>query len=334
VGAPVFSSKQYRAGFSLARQLTWSPTLQTQVSQTQGAGSSLQTTYAVRDNLSQVVPSLSFAYSPQEDLRFGASMLVTSTNYQGNDSISTLQLTPTSQDNLIHYSQINANAMSLGFSLGGQCDLSDHWKLGLILKFPNLNLWGGSTITFQSITNTGVQTTNSTFFDENATFRYNESFQGNFGVAYVTDTVEFEADVRYTLFSSTQPISTVTSSGGAPTTSSQPLTEITNAFKSVVNFAIGGKYQLSSSVGLHGGFFSSYSPVQTTSGAAFRQIDMNGITVGTSIVIQSFSAALGGAYEWGTSDPFLITNYATANQIESTVSATSLKILYSMTFKF
>jgi hypothetical protein len=341
VGSPVFETNQVRAGFAISRELTWSPALQTQVVTDLGGGSSNQVNYSVRDNFNQYVPSVSLAYSPTEVLRVGAGALVSSTSYQGNDSVATQQLTPTSQSSASRNSHINANNVNLRFTAGGQYDITENWKIGLILRSPSLNLWGSTTSSYESLTAGSGQTTSTTFFDNNGVFRYNESFQANVGIAYQADEFEIEGDVRYhapvgtyTLLSSNRSIVTTSNTGGAPTQISQSFTEITNAFKSVVNFAIGGKYKLSTPVGIHAGFFTSNSPVQNLSGAAFRQVDIYGITAGASVVIDNFSGSLGGAYEWGTSDPYTVTTSSTGSPIQSDVSITSLKILYSISFKF
>jgi hypothetical protein len=342
IGEPVFNTDQVRIGFSLSRELTWAPALQSQIIQDLGGGSIQRTNYSIRDNFNQYVPGFSIAYSFQEKLRLGTGFMVTSTSYQSNSSVSLQQLAPTSQTNQIRSSQVNANALNLRFSLGGQYDLSDHWKVGLFLRSPNLNLLGSSTVTFESLSNSSAQNTNTSFFDNDGTFRYNESFQTNIGLAYQNRYFELEGDLRYhatvgsyTLFSSSRTIdSTSSTAGGAPVTTSQPFSDVSNSFKSVVNFAGGGRYILNPSFSLHAGFYTSYSPVQDSSGASFRQIDLYGATTGLSVKIDNFSGSLGTAFEWGTSEPFTVTDLSTGNAVLTTVSIKSLKLLYSLSFKF
>jgi hypothetical protein len=341
IGSPIFESRQIRAGFSIVRELTWSPSLQIQITTDRGGGSIQRLNYSIRDNLNQYVPSFCFGYSPYEELRFGAGMSISSTSYQGNDSVALQQATSTSLANFNRFSQINGTAVNLLFTLGGQYDLSENWKIGVLLRSPSIRLWGSTTLTYDVLSNSNGQTTDTVFFDNNAKFQYNQSFQSNIGIAYQTKSFEVEGDIRYhapvnpySLISSTKAISTTASTGGAPTFTTQPFSDVINSFNHVINFALGGKYDLSSELGLHAGFFSSYSPVEGAVSSAFRKIDLYGITGGASLVFGNLSASIGGAYEWGTSDSFTIANALNGNQVDTTISVTSLKVLYSVTFKF
>jgi hypothetical protein len=339
IGSPVIDTKQWRIGLSLSRELSWSPALQTKIQQ-ESAGITQQVSYSVRDSFNQYVPAFSLGYSPTDELRLGAGVNVSSISYQGSNSLTNQQLAPTTQNNTVHVSQINGNVVNLLFSVGGQYDLSDHWNIGLFMRSPSLRLFGNSTLTYESLTVSGGQTSDVFFYDNSASFSYTQSFQTTLGLAYKTSHFEVEADVRYhapvepyAYIKSTQPIITTSNSGGAPATTSQSFTEISNTFKHVLNGAVGVKYDLSPFVGLHSGFFTSYSPVKDSSSATFRQIDLYGVTFGASVILGSLSGSLGGAYEWGTSDPFVVTNALSGQEILTTVSLTNVKVLYSLSFK-
>jgi hypothetical protein len=194
---------------------------------------------------------------------------------------------------------------------------------------------------YETLTSSGGQTTNTNFYDPSAFFRYRLPLAANLGISYSTPSFEVEADLRYhssvgtyTMFSSDQPIVTTSNTGGAPTTSSQPLSDIETSFRNVVNFAAGGKYTLSPTVDLHGGFYSSYSPVKDGSNPVFRKIDLYGATFGSSVTVKNVSGSLGAAYEWGSSDPFTVINALNGTPYQTTVRVSTLKLLFALSIGF
>lgn len=184
--------------------------------------------------------------------------------------------------------------------------------------------------------------TDTAFFDSDGNFVYSRSLQTSVGVAYVSGPFELEVDLRYhasqgpyAVYSSKQPIVTSTSTGGGPpTNASAPFSDIQNQFRNTFNYAIGTKYALSESVELHAGYFRSNSPLADGDNALFRKVDLNGITFGAAAKIRSLSGSLGLAYEFGKSDPYLIPSSATGDEVSTTVSVSSISVLYALSFAF
>jgi long-subunit fatty acid transport protein len=264
-----------------------------------------------------------------------------STNYLNDEVVSEQVLSTTSQANQIRSSQVSASSVGALLGLGAQYDISEHWKTGLSIRSPSVRLWGSSKINYESLSSSGGQTSDSNFYDDSAFFRYRLPLAANLGIAYVKPGFEIEVDLRYhsaigtyTMFSSNQAIATSTNAGGAPTTTDQPLSDIETSFRNVVNFAVGAKYSLSPSVDLHGGFYSSYSPVKDASNPVFRKIDLYGATFGSSVTVKNISGSLGAAYEFGSSDPFTVINALTGVPYDITVKVSTLKLLFALSIGF
>lgn len=340
IASPIMHTNKLRVGFSLTQETAWTPVLQQQISNAIATGNQ-RVTYSIRDNFGVSLPGLAAGYHPEGPWRFGASLALVSTDYLNDEYASEQQLSTTSQANQIRSSQVSASSVGATIGLGAQYELSQNWRAGLMIRSPSLTLWGSSKINYESLTSTGGVTTDTNFYDPSARFRYRLPLAANFGIAYVAHGFEVEGDLRYhapvsnySVFSSDQPITTTSNSGGAPTTTSQDFSDIQVAFRNVVNFSIGGKYTLSPSVDLHGGFYSSYSPVKDQGNAVFRKIDLYGITFGSSVTVRNVSGSLGAAYEFGSSDPYTVINSLTGTPFVTTIHVSTLKLLFALTIGF
>lgn len=95
------------------------------------------------------------------------------------------------------------------------------------------------------------------------------------------------------------PVETVTvPPGGPPVQTPFPPTEYTG--RSVVNLSLGGSHALSEALTVHGGAYSSPSPVGAGS-SFFRQLDLYGARAGLSFRERSLSGSMGLGYETGRS---------------------------------
>jgi hypothetical protein len=344
VGAPLFNSDRVRLGFSLTNDTYWAPSLQSQLNSTTPAGENQRVLYSTRDTFLETVPAAAIAYAASSSLRIGFSMGGDIVVYETNDSITNQRTSESSQSVFSRGGQVSASAINLLFVAGAQYDVSDHWKLSMVLKSPTLPITGSSKITIENTASALGTTTNTALYDPDASFRYTRSLQASAGVAYVSHPFEIEADLRYhspispySAFSSSQSITTTSNSGGAPTTTSAGFNDVQNQFKSVVNVAVGSRYRLSEETSLHGGFFSSRSPLVNGDSAIFRGVDLYGVTLGASLEIGHFSGSLGAAYEFGKSDPYTIPSSPssmTGESLTTTVKVTALSLLYAISFSF
>ena len=340
IGSPVTSSDDLRFGFSITNETYWAPSIQSQIPVSTPPGQEKRVLYSARDNFTETIPAIALAFTAAPDLRIGFAVAGDIVSFQANDTATTQITDASSQSYYSRSSQINASSLNLQGSVGAQYDLTDEWKLSGVIKTRSLRLFGSSRTTIENTSSASGTFTDTAFFDPNAEFKYQRPWQAGFGVAYVTQPFEIEADLRYhaalgpyTAFSSTSSITTTSNSGGAPTTSEAPLNDVDNQFRSITNFAIGAKYALSESVDLHGGFFTAYSPLASNDSSIFRKLDLKGVTFGASLRIERFSGSLGAAYEWGTSDPFTVPTSSGGNA-STTIKVTSLSVLYALSFSF
>lgn len=340
IASPIMHTDRLRIGFSLTQETAWTPVLQQQISNAIASGNQ-RLAYSIRDNFGVSLPGLAAGYHPNGPWRFGASLSLVSTSYLSDEYASEQQLGSTSQANQIRSSQMSASSVGVTLGLGAQYEFSDHWRAGLMIRSPSLTLWGSSKINYESLTSTGGVTTDTNFYDPSARFRYRLPLAANLGIAYVAKGFEVEGDLRYhapvsnySIFSSDQSITTSTNSGGAPTTTSQDFSDIQVAFRNVVNFSVGGKYILSPSVDLHGGFYTSYSPLKDAGNPVFRKIDLYGFTFGSSVTVSRVSGSLGAAYEFGSSDPYTVINSLTGTPFVTSMHVSTLKLLFALTIGF
>lgn len=340
--APLLDPDRFQMGLSLSQELSWNTNLQNQFTTTPQTGTTERFTYQVRDHFGSVLPSLAVAYDAKETLRLGAGFALSFLTYQTNDDTSDEVLSAASLSSFSQNSYIDAGTTILRFVAGLQADLSDRWKLGLLARSPGLRLGGTAWFSTETKTSAPGSQSSTSFYDEAATFRHGLPFQADIGVAYVAERFELEVDLRYhaatgpyDVFESDNPqITNAQVGAAAPATTVQTFSPITNEFRDVVNYSIGGRYTLSSSFSLHGGFYTSLSPMRDPTSDVFRKVDLYGVTAGLSIRIDQFSGSFGVSVETGKSDPYDVTNQIFATPVQTEVSVSSLRIFYALAFEF
>ena len=172
-----------------------------------------------------------------------------------------------------------------------------------------------------------------------ARFEYKMPLSVSGGVAVRLGKVRLEADVRWynsigdwTLYDSDSPGAAIGQQGSAPAVAQTvAFAPVTLTYRSVVNFAIGGRIPLSKRLELHAGFNSDESPLPGTD-ESFRKVNMIGGTVGLSLTGEKLSGSLGVGFQSGTSPetqigipPFIR---------ETKVSVNTFQLLYSISYAF
>ena len=181
-------------------------------------------------------------------------------------------------------------------------------SLGLSLATPTARLWGSSL--YQDNTTTSL----GSGFDA-LTFRDPRRAPGVQAAPYGVGRCRAAAGQgaargrralvqlhrQWDMYTSDSVGIAVSQAGGAPVeTSPVVLAPVTMAYRSVVNFAIGGRIPLSSKLELHAGFNSDESPLATTD-ESFRKVNMIGGTIGLSLTGAKLSGSLGLGFQSGTS---------------------------------
>ena len=119
---------------------------------------------------------------------------------------------------------------------------------------------------------------------------------------------------------------------GTIVNSTQAFPDQTYSLRRVVNVSLGGRYDLSERFKLHLGFLTALSPIDDPATSPFRKVNLYAATLGASFGVEHFSASLGLAFEWGTSDP--VSLGATAQPIASGLDVKSVTLLYALAIQF
>jgi len=137
----------------------------------------------------------------------------------------------------------------------------------------------------------------------------------------------------YAFFKSNVPIQLLTQNpDGTLSTSTQPAPTLTYAARRVFNVALGGNVKVSSTFTLHGGFYTSFSPVADPATSPLRQADLYGFTGGVDLQLSHFGASLGAGYQFGTS---AATGFAVGDLTDkSTVKVEAISVFYAFSYQF
>ena len=192
------------------------------------------------------------------------------------------------------------------------------------------------TSQFQSPTSTDL-----VFRDKDATFDYKRPFEAASGVAYHAPAFEFELDVHYygavntySLYESDLPGTlTTVDSGGTPTVTNPAFVPTANSARAVTNMSAGGNYRLTSSLRVHAGFASDFSPVDDQTQSVFRKVDLSRFTSGVSLTGQKLSGSLGFGYSFGSGKRTL-GNSGGGQPTETQFKVSTFNLLFALSYGF
>ena len=129
------------------------------------------------------------------------------------------------------------------------------------------------------------------------------------------------------------PYQVLTQANGTATVTTQPPPLFTYSARRVVNAALGANWRLGQILTLHGGFYSSLSPVADAATAPFRKADLYGFTGGVDFQFEKFGASLGAGYQFGSSQA--VGNVALGSALTaSEISLQSISIIYAISYQF
>ena len=333
LGQDVLHSSVWRLGFSITKPSSWSQGIQG------GTDATERTSYSTAVSFSTVVPMISVAVAPLPCFRLGIGVGVAVTQLSEEQTLSTQSLTTTSTSAVLRTLDGGGSVWNLTGNFGAQFDITEHLTVGATLRLPGLKVASSGSLTTQDVVSTGKQVF---FKDLDASFDYKLPTEVDFGIGWQSKWFGFEADVRYhaavttyNLLASQNPVETVTTApDGTPAVINTPFPGIQNGAKPVWNWAIGGNVSLGEWWSLHGGFFSDYSPVSSSSQAFFRAVNTYGVTIGARARSEHFSGSLGFGFNWGSSANFTLTDPATQVSVSTKLIIRNVQILYALTYEF
>lgn len=334
VAPPDLGWQRWSVGLALPRQFLWK-------SSVDGARQN-GTTYSSRSNFTNLTPALAAGYAASESLSIGFSIGLSTYDLTEDLTSADQLISATSASSYLSNFRTDGSIQNLMLSVSTQWSVTERIRFGFVARAPEIRLGGSAGFTANAIEVAGAQATSTFFRDDHARLEFKQPLQLAAGIAYVTPSFELEADLRfhgsaadYALLSSQEPVQTVTTtSGGAPTVQSTSLPDAINDAKALLNGAIGGKLKLSPVLTLHGGFFTSFSPVKDPENFFFRKADLYGVTTGLTFEAARFSGTLGFGYQFGNSEPFGVRSPLSGEATEARLDVDSITGLYSLTVTF
>jgi len=342
VAPPFTDARNLRLGVSVTRGVAWSPGSIDQTTDVPGVAAIERTTYSTDASFKTLLYQIAGAWAPVADrsLRLGLGVGLSQTSYS-NDSTFSGQLSLGGQPGqFLSTLRANGNEWDVLFTLGVQWEVIRGLTLGALVRSPGLRIGSGSLLTYESSFLRPNAPTSSFLRDENGQFQYKQPWEASLGIAYRFGVAELEADLRYhdavgsyTFYQTGVPIQLVVHNpDGTTSTSTQPAPTVTFSARRVYNAALGGNVKLSSTITLHAGFYTTFSPVADPATSPLRQADLYGFTGGVDFQLAHFGASIGAGYQFGNSAA--TSNVISDQELASTVKLESISVFYAISYQF
>jgi hypothetical protein len=346
IGRPLLGVRNFRIGVSITRDVAWGPgPIDASLTGDSGGQGLDRITYSTTSSFDSWLYQVAAAWAPgsARSLRLGFSAGVTNTVYSAAATLSgAVTSTSGNPGQFLASERTDLNEWGVRFGAGIQWDVTAGLTIGAVVRSPGLRIGGGSLFTYESSTVATAQPSATFFYrDENGRFHYELPLEASLGVAYRFGATQLELDARmhdatgtYQLYRPSVPaLLTTHNPDGSTSSSSSPIAPLDNKARRVFNLAIGGNYRLGQTANIHGGFFTSSSPVENASESPFRQADLYGVTSGVDVQYEHFGLSIGGLYQWGSSPS---TGLAFGGQTlsSSRVKLQSFSILYAFAYSF
>jgi long-subunit fatty acid transport protein len=336
LGKEVIDSEEWRIGFTITKPISWTQEI------VGGLPGNNRISYSSHVSLGTLQPMFSASFSPFPSLRLGAGIGVAITTLSEIQTLSEQVVTPATANAFLRTLDGGGSVWNLTGNLGVQWDITENLVLGALVQLPGLKIMQSGRLNYQNVDNSASPWSQVFFNDQDASFDYRLPFSATLGLAWRSKAFEVEVDVRYysgisdyTLLSSDKPVvTTTTGPTGAPVVTTTPFGGVTNGAKAVWNVALGGRFNLSETWSLHGGFLTDASPTNEAGEKLFRSVNMYGVTAGAKVRVGRLSGSLGLGYAWGSSNPFQFGESLTGSPITTKLTITSLSLLYAVAYKF
>jgi len=336
---PFVDTRDWRIGLSVTRSVAWSPGgIDQAIAPT--ASDFDRVTFSTESSFTTLLYQLAAAWAPAKSLRLGASGGLAQTNFSSQITLSGNTSPAGQPGQFLSTLRANGSDYAILFTFGAQWDVLAGLTVGAVVRPPGIHVGATSLVTQESSFVQPTSGTSTYFRDENGAFRYKLPAEASLGVAYRFTNVEFEIDVRYhdavsqyDFYRSKVPYQVLTQANGTTSFTTQPPPVVTYAARRVFNVAVGANWRFGRIATLHGGFYSSLSPVADAATAPFRKADLYGFTGGVDFQFQRFGLSLGAGYQFGSSQS--LGNVALGNALTaSEVSLQSISIIYAISYQF
>jgi hypothetical protein len=330
-------------GFTVTRSSAWNQTVDAEVVSS-SAGGPNRLRFSTAASYNAWLASLGVGYARNDRLHVGLTLDAQYTSFERRQSVTTQLISGTALSAATLYSLGGVSTTHLRATVGAQISAGRGIQVGAVLRTPGLGITASGQASLEGLIHVGTGTAASAFFDPSASSRYRLPLEFKIGGAWIGTRAQAEVDVltyagtgQYTAAESSLPVSVVVDAGqgGPPVVSQVPYQGPRIDSRTVVNVAVGGRYQLKEgrSWTLHGGYITDRSPVGDDD-AAFTKVNLQHMTVGLSGRTSLFLGSFGFRYSTGRSAPVTLGATADGSIFETRFKVTSIGLLYSLALLF
>jgi hypothetical protein len=333
--------RNFRMGVSFTRLVSFAPGSLDQELLNPGQGFDRLTYSSSGSFITQLYQiAAAWAPAPSRSLRLGASLGLANTSYNSEATLSGKSTGAGGElSTFLANLRAGGNEWDMVFGAGVQWDVVAGLTVGATVRTPGLRLGASAVVTYESSQLTGATATNSYFRDDAGRFEYRLPLAVGLGIAYDFGDAQLEGDLRYhdsvgpyDFYTPSKSLESITT--GSSTPAQQGLPPFSYEARRVWNAAIGGNVRIARIATLHGGFYTSLSPVRDASTSPLRKADLYGFTAGVDVQLDRFGASLGAGYQFGTS-PTTGVGLGDLGSIQaSSLKLQAISILYAISFTF
>ncbi len=339
----LLGKEQWAGGLSVARVNAWNQGVDSERTLTVGSLSERMSYSSVTDFSSWMV-NMGVGYSNSSRLRLGGSLDLQLTTSDRRQALGDQFRTASGLSALLVESNGSGWITHLRLTAGTQYDLTPNLTLGAVVRTGGLGLLSSGATSLEGLTHIGPLTSTASFFDESPEVAYRIPVEVKVGAAWRGRRAEIEVDMLaytgtglYDAYTSSETLSVIVDPGqGAPPLVQQfPYRPPVIDSRSVINFAVGGRYNLMSDGAwkLHGGYATDGSPVGEQD-TAFTKVDLTKFTVGISGRTKYFLGSAGLHYLSGTSDEITLAELRSGQQLTTRMNVKAVGFLYSLALLF
>lgn len=342
-GAPFIGLRNLRLGFSVARLESWTPPGIDQSVSSSPSDVTSRTTYSSSSSFRTLVYQGAIAWSPMSSraVRLGLTLGLAETALSWSTQVSGQLNSPSGPDFFLSSIGTSGTEWDVVPGLSAQWDVWPWLTVAARGSAPGVKLGSSSLVTYQGNEPRPGASISYFFRDDGGAFRFKRPWDASAGVAFRFGPTQFEADVRYhaaigtyDLYRSTKPLEVITHHPDGTTTSSSTAgPTLVYAAQQVTNFALGGDVRITRTFTAHGGFYTSFSPVEDPEATPLRSADLYGLTGGVDLQLDRFGFSIGIGYQFGSSQPSGLAVGDPSLGLAG-LSIRAISILYAFSYQF
>lgn len=334
----------WAGGMTVTRSSAWHQTVDSELVRSAAGGATNRLRLSTEATYDTWLGSLGVGYARSGRLRIGATVDGQYSSVARRQSVTAHLISQTALSAVSASTLGSVGSTHLRATVGAQYQFAPAFHLGAVMRTAGLGVTSSGEASLDGLAHVGTGTATTAFFDPSASTRYRLPFEFKTGAAWIGSRAQLEADLliypgtgQYTAVESAEPVTVVMDRGtGAPLTIEQ------RAYigarvdsRTVVNIAIGGRYQLKPdrTWALHGGYATDRSPVGEAD-TAFSKVNLQHVTVGLSGRTSIFLGSLGLRYSTGRSDPIGLGPTADGSVFETRFKVSSFGLVYSLALLF